>query len=146
MARLLTEAAGSLELVDMADKFPGLHWLPGLQTWNVWDSEMNQHSDLSTVPAHLATQVSPMCVALETLHHTAALTIVTVSSKCKAVFPPKLLSSIQTYIALLLARCGPGCSLPLPPVPHSTSTAVSASSPTSTMTAASSSPSSARWD
>ena len=40
IAQLLREAKGSLELVDMSGKFPGLSWLPGLSTWKVFDNNM----------------------------------------------------------------------------------------------------------
>ena len=39
VAQLLREANGSLELVDMTGKFPGLNWLPGLDHWKVFDRD-----------------------------------------------------------------------------------------------------------
>ena len=40
VAQLLREAKGSLELVDMSGRFPGLNWLPGLSKWKVFDNLM----------------------------------------------------------------------------------------------------------
>jgi len=57
IAQLLREAKGSLELVEMSGKFPGLNWLPGLSTWKVFDNNMQEYSSMSNVPENLLTQI-----------------------------------------------------------------------------------------
>eukprot|EP00092_Neocalanus_flemingeri_P031009 GFUD01033681.1.p1 GENE.GFUD01033681.1~~GFUD01033681.1.p1 ORF type:complete len:651 (+),score=200.56 GFUD01033681.1:172-1953(+) len=57
VARLLLEAEGNLELVDMSGKFPGLEWLPGLSDWKVIDTHMKQYSNFEDVPPNLRSQL-----------------------------------------------------------------------------------------
>ena len=57
MAQLLREAGGSLELVDMAGRFPGLEWLPGLSDWRVCDNNLVEYEDISQVPDNLKSQI-----------------------------------------------------------------------------------------
>ena len=59
IAQLLREAGDSLELVDMTGKFPGLNWLPGLNTWRVFDNKMTEYSSMEGVPPTLTTQIRP---------------------------------------------------------------------------------------
>ena len=59
VARLLIEAKGNLELVDMTGKFPGLNWLPGLSDWKIFDSQMNEWAKMEDVPANLRTSIRP---------------------------------------------------------------------------------------
>lgn len=49
--RLLAEAKGSLELVDISDKLPGLKYSKGLSHWTVMDRELNViNTNLDNVP------------------------------------------------------------------------------------------------
>ena len=57
MAQLLREAGGNLELVDMAGRFPGLEWLPGLSDWRVYDTNLVEYADMSQVPQNLESQI-----------------------------------------------------------------------------------------
>jgi len=59
VAQLLKEANGNLELVDMAGKFPGLEWLPGLNDWKIFDSRMNEFSKFEDVPSNLRSSIRP---------------------------------------------------------------------------------------
>ena len=57
MAQLLREAGGNLELVDMAGRFSGLEWLPGLSDWRVCDTSLVEYEDISQVPDNLKSQI-----------------------------------------------------------------------------------------
>ena len=59
VAQLLREAKGSLELVDMTGKFPGLNWLPGLDHWKVFDRDGRNYQSMTEVPDNLLTQIRP---------------------------------------------------------------------------------------
>jgi len=57
VAALLQEAGGSLELVDMEGRFPGLNWLPGLSHWRMFDTEMREYTHRDQVPERYRTQL-----------------------------------------------------------------------------------------
>jgi len=59
IAKLLEESNGGLELVDMRHKFKGLNFLPGLDDWCVFDTQMNQYKDYSQVPENRRSQICP---------------------------------------------------------------------------------------
>ena len=59
VAQLLREAGGSLQLEDMTARFPGLHWLPGLSSWRVFDSQSREYEAMEAVPDNLHTQIRP---------------------------------------------------------------------------------------
>uniref|UniRef100_A0AAF5D209 tRNA (cytosine(34)-C(5))-methyltransferase n=1 Tax=Strongyloides stercoralis TaxID=6248 RepID=A0AAF5D209_STRER len=59
LAYLLQMFDGSVELVDVSDKLVGLKRSPGVNTWKVFDRDMNEYSKYEDVPDFLKTAIKP---------------------------------------------------------------------------------------
>ena len=57
--RLLVEAQGSLELVDVADKLPGLKYTKGLSHWVMMDRNLTVYEKVEDIPENTKSIIRP---------------------------------------------------------------------------------------
>ncbi|XP_053212199.1 RNA cytosine-C(5)-methyltransferase NSUN2-like [Panonychus citri] len=57
VASLLTQSQGTVELVDVSNRLPGLKYLPGLETWVVMQKESKIVNSFAEVEENLRTQI-----------------------------------------------------------------------------------------